>query len=52
MQDEGQGISAEQFDTLFETFNLDNMQRRNQQRGIGVGLSTAKALLELLGGTI
>ena len=52
VQDEGAGMSSEQLGTLFETFNLDNEGRNNQQRGIGIGLSTSKALIELLGGSI
>ncbi len=52
VEDEGQGIDAEQLGTLFETFNLDNERQLNQQRGIGIGLSTARALIELIGGSI
>jgi signal transduction histidine kinase len=49
--DEGAGIAAEDFPSLFERFRQINRDEMEQQ-GVGLGLSIARALVRLHGGEI
>jgi signal transduction histidine kinase len=50
--DNGIGMSAESLDSIFEMFTQVASQPSNAQGGLGIGLSLAKGLVELHGGTI
>lgn len=51
VQDTGQGLRAEQVDSLFQPFNRLG-QEHSGQEGTGIGLVVTKRLVELMGGTI
>ena len=50
VQDSGTGMSEEQMQRIFAPFN--RLENADTQEGFGLGLSIAKALAELLGGSI
>ena len=50
VQDSGTGMSEEQMQRIFAPFN--RLENADTQEGFGLGLSIAKALVELLGGRI
>ena len=50
VQDSGTGMSEEQMKRIFAPFN--RLENADTQEGFGLGLSIAKALAELLGGSI
>ena len=50
VQDSGTGMSEEQMQSIFAPFN--RLENADTQEGFGLGLSIAKALVELLGGRI
>ena len=50
VQDSGTGMSEEQMKRIFAPFN--RLENADTQEGFGLGLSIAKALVELLGGRI
>ena len=50
VQDSGTGMSEEQMKRIFAPFN--RLENADTQEGFGLGLSIAKALVELLGGQI
>jgi signal transduction histidine kinase len=50
--DTGEGIPAEDMARLFEPFYQASRQRGSRAKGLGLGLSIVKTLVELHGGTI
>jgi two-component system CheB/CheR fusion protein len=50
--DTGEGIQAEDLDSLFESFRLADPLTSRSHGGLGLGLAIAKQLVELHGGTI
>lgn len=50
VKDQGQGIESTK--NLFQTFVLDHETLNNSRSGIGIGLSTTKALIELIDGSL
>jgi len=50
--DNGIGISSESLESIFEMFTQIGSQSSNGQSGLGIGLSLAKGLVALHGGTI
>ena len=52
VKDSGMGIAAESLPRLFELFSQVQMSVERAQGGAGIGLSLAKGLVELHGGTI
>jgi CheY-like chemotaxis protein len=50
--DTGTGISAEQTETLFQTFGRGDASVTRAHRGMGLGLAICKGLVELMGGRI
>lgn len=48
--DEGEGISAERLDTLFEMFTLPRL--KGSKLGLGLGLALVKQITELHGGSV
>lgn len=50
--DEGIGISQDQLNIIFEKFEQVDKTSTRQFGGTGIGLSSAKQLIELIGGTI
>ena len=50
--DRGEGIPAELLPHVFERFRQGQVSTRRSQQGLGLGLSIARALIELHGGTI
>ena len=50
--DTGIGIESDQLDQLFEAFTPSNNRTNNAFGGSGLGLSTSKKLVELMGGEI
>ena len=50
--DNGIGIPGESLDSIFEMFTQIGSQSSNAQGGLGIGLSLAKGLVALHGGTI
>ncbi len=50
--DSGVGIPGENLESIFEMFNQIGSQSSNAQGGLGIGLSIAKGLVTLHGGTI
>lgn len=52
VSDQGRGIPPEQLEAIFEPFAQLDRSQTNSDGGLGVGLTLAKSLLELHGGTI
>lgn len=52
VSDNGIGIPGESLDSIFEMFTQLESQSSNAQGGLGIGLSLAKGLVALHGGTI
>jgi PAS domain S-box-containing protein len=52
VRDDGNGIAPEMLSRLFEMFVQVNASSEPAQRGLGVGLTLAKRIVELHGGTI
>ncbi len=52
VKDEGEGIPADQLETVFEPFSQINGQAARIVPGTGLGLTITKQLVELLGGRI
>ena len=52
VKDNGMGIDNEHFDNIFHPFKKVHKEDRFGQTGNGIGLSTAKALVEEMGGKI
>lgn len=52
VSDTGIGIRPEDVKRLFKEFEQVDMRTYNTKSGIGLGLSIAKALLEMMGGTV
>lgn len=52
VEDEGQGIAAEDLPRLFEPFYRSKHARDVDRNGTGLGLSVARRIAELLGGTL
>ncbi len=50
ISDEGPGFSSTALSTLFDLFTADNLQHRSY--GFGIGLTTAKRIIDILGGKI
>ncbi len=50
ISDEGPGFSSTALSTLFELFTADNLEHRSY--GFGIGLATAKRIIDILGGKI
>ncbi len=50
--DTGPGIAAEHLDRIFDRFFRVDQARTNMKEGVGLGLSIAKRLMELHGGSI
>ena len=50
--DTGPGIAAEHLDHIFDRFFRVDQARTNMKEGVGLGLSIAKRLMELYGGSI
>lgn len=50
--DSGKGISADYLPHVFETFSQEDSSSTRAYQGIGLGLSIARSLVELHGGTI
>jgi signal transduction histidine kinase/ActR/RegA family two-component response regulator len=50
--DNGNGIPGESLESIFEMFTQVGSQSSNGQTGLGIGLSLAKGLIALHGGTI
>ncbi|MFQ5570169.1 MAG: ATP-binding protein [Rhodothermales bacterium] len=52
VRDEGTGISPEFLPQIFDSFKQESSGYRRAQEGMGMGLTIAKKLVDLLGGTI
>jgi signal transduction histidine kinase len=52
VRDNGRGISPDLLPRIFEPFHQSDDQRGREQAGLGLGLSIAKSLVELHGGSI
>ncbi len=52
VRDDGVGIAADMLDAIFELFVQSNRTLERAQGGIGVGLTLAKSLIEMHGGTV
>lgn len=52
VRDNGPGISAELLPHLFDMFIQEPRNQENAQRGLGIGLSLVKSLVELHGGKV
>jgi CheY-like chemotaxis protein len=52
VSDTGQGIHPELLPHIFERFRSDASPERNNQSGLGIGLSIVKSLVELHGGAV
>jgi hypothetical protein len=52
VRDEGIGIAAERLDDIFGMFAQANALGHDRQDGLGIGLSLARSLVELHGGSL
>ena len=52
VSDDGNGIPDNIIDTLFDSFVTTKSERSDAKRGVGLGLSISKAIIEAHGGTI
>ena len=52
VSDNGRGISAEALDRVFELFAQEEMNGPPTESGLGIGLTLARTLVELHGGTL
>ena len=52
MSVDGNGIPDNIIDTLFDSFVTTKSERSDAKRGVGLGLSISKAIIEAHGGTI
>jgi len=52
VKDEGIGINTEALGRIFENFQQEDVSRTRQHEGSGLGLSIAKGIINLMGGTI
>jgi len=52
IEDTGSGISQEDQKTIFETFRQADKETNQTKDGIGIGLTIAKAFVEIMGGEI
>ena len=52
VSDDGNGIPDNMIDTLFDSFVTTKSERSDAKRGVGLGLSISKAIIEAHGGTI
>ena len=52
VRDDGVGISADMIDAVFDLFVQPNRTLERSQGGIGVGLTLARSLVEMHGGTL
>jgi two-component system sensor histidine kinase KdpD len=50
--DGGGGVRPEQLPTLFERFRRAGPQREGSRRGLGIGLSVVRGLIEAMGGEV
>jgi hypothetical protein len=52
VRDTGIGISRERQESIFESYNQENVSTSRQYGGTGLGLSISKRLVEIMGGQI
>ena len=52
VRDTGAGIAAEQLGRIFEMFAQVDTQLEGSHSGLGIGLTLAKTLVEMHGGTV
>ena len=52
VSDDGEGIAPEQLETIFEIFTQGHQSSERPTRGLGVGLSLVRRLVELHGGSV
>lgn len=52
VEDNGQGISAEHYERVFQLFETFSLKDRLEQNGYGIGLFTVKKLIKKFGGDI
>jgi len=52
VQDDGQGIPADQMDAVFEPFHRVNPMQADPSRGVGLGLAICRRVVGLLGGRV
>ena len=52
VEDSGQGIKAEDIDSIFDSFSQVNVNQNKKIEGTGLGLSITKHLVELMNGSI
>ncbi|MFC7206624.1 ATP-binding protein [Comamonas endophytica] len=52
VEDNGEGISAAAMDSIFELFSQGDGLAASRQSGLGIGLSLARSLVEMHGGSI
>jgi signal transduction histidine kinase len=52
VQDTGKGISRDKLETIFERFRQEDETMSRKYGGVGLGLTIAKSLVNLIGGKI
>ncbi|MBT5492129.1 HAMP domain-containing histidine kinase [bacterium] len=52
VKDEGEGIKEEEIVNIFKRFHQSHTGKNRQKRGLGLGASVAKGLIEFLDGTL